>query len=174
MCPLRRNRGRLRRWSGLPAAKFAKVNKFAEKLPGGWNANIGENDCELSSGERQRISIARAFLKDAPIILLDETTASLDVENETAIQEALSRLIWNKTVLIIAHRMRTVSGADQIVVLKDGTVAEQDLPAELLQLGGIFARMVSSCPIVIFQCRDNRNDSDPSPFVCICLSHHNT
>ena len=143
MCPLRRNRGRLRRWSGLPAAaKFAKVNKFAEKLPGGWNANIGENDCELSSGERQRISIARAFLKDAPIILLDETTASLDVENETAIQEALSRLIWNKTVLIIAHRMRTVSGADQIVVLKDGTVAEQDLPAELLQLGGIFARMV--------------------------------
>ena len=142
MCPLRRNRGRLRRWSGLPAAKFAKVNKFAEKLPGGWNANIGENDCELSSGERQRISIARAFLKDAPIILLDEATASLDVENETAIQEALSRLIWNKTVLIIAHRMRTVSGADQIVVLKDGTVAEQDLPAELLQLGGIFARMV--------------------------------
>ena len=142
MCPLRRNRGRLRRWSGLPAAKFAKVNKFAEKLPGGWNANIGENDGELSSGERQRISIARAFLKDAPIILLDETTASLDVENETAIQEALSRLIWNKTVLIIAHRMRTVSGADQIVVLKDGTVAEQDLPAELLQLGGIFARMV--------------------------------
>ena len=143
MCPLRRNRGRSRRWSGLPAAaKPAKVNKFAEKLPGGWNANIGENDCELSSGERQRISIARAFLKDAPIILLDEATASLDVENETAIQKALSRLIWNKTVLIIVHRMRTVSGADQIVVLKDGTVAEQDLPAELLQLGGIFARMV--------------------------------
>ena len=142
MCPLRRNRGRLRRWSGLPAAKFAKVNKFAEKLPGGWNANIGENDCELSSGERQRISIARAFLKDAPIILLDETTASLDVENETAIQEALSRLIRNKTVLIIAHRMRTVSGADQIVVLKDGAVAEQGSPAELLQSGGIFARMV--------------------------------
>lgn len=143
MCPLRRNRGRSRRWSGLPAAaKLAKVNKFAEKLPGGWNANIGENDCELSSGERQRISIARAFLKDAPIILLDEATASLDVENETAIQKALSRLIWNKTVLIIVHRMRTVSGADQIVVLKDGTVAEQDLPAELLQLGGIFARMV--------------------------------
>ncbi len=141
------------------------MNKFAEKLPDGWNANIGENDCELSSGERQRISIARAFLKDAPIILLDEATASLDVENETAIQEALSRLIRNKTVLIIAHRMRTVSGADQIVVLKDGTVAEQDLPEELLQLGGIFARMVSSCPIVIFQCRDNRNDSDLSPFV---------
>ena len=133
------------------------MNKFAEKLPDGWNANIGENDCEISSGERQRISIARASLKDAPIILLDETTASLDVENETAIQEALSRLTRNKTVLIIAHRMRTVSGADQIVVLKDGTVAEQDLPAELLQSGGIFARMV--------QCRDNRNDSDLSPFV---------
>lgn len=95
-----------------------------------------------SGSERQRISIARAFLKDAPIILLDEATASLDVENETALQEALSRLIRNKTVLIIAHRMRTVSGADQIVVLKDGTVAEQDLPAELLQSGGIFARMV--------------------------------
>ena len=148
------------------------MNKFAEKLPDGWNANIGENDCELSSGERQRISIARAFLKDAPIILLDEATASLDVENETAIQEALSRLIWNKTVLIIAHRMRTVSGADQIVVLKDGTVAEQDSPVELLQLGGIFARMVSSCPIVIFQCRDNRNDSDLSPFVC--FAYHTT
>ena len=97
MCPLRRNRGRLRRWSALPAAaKLAKVNKFAEKLPGGWNANIGENDCELSSGERQRISIARAFLKDAPIILLDKTTASRDVENETAIQKALSRLIRTK------------------------------------------------------------------------------
>ena len=97
---------------------------------------------ELSGGERQRISIARAFLKDAPIILLDEATASLDVENETAIQEALSRLIKNKTVLIIAHRMRTVSGADRIVVLSDGAVAEQGSPAELLQAGGIFAHMV--------------------------------
>ena len=126
----------------IAAAKLANVDNFAEKLPGGWNANIGENGCELSGGERQRISIARAFLKDAPIILLDEATASLDVENETAIQEALSRLIRNKTVLIIAHRMRTVSGADQIVVLKDGAVAEQGSPAELLQSGGIFARMV--------------------------------
>ena len=125
----------------IAAAKLANVDKFAEKLPS-WNANIGENGCELSGGERQRISIARAFLKDAPIILLDEATASLDVENETAIQEALSRLIRNKTVLIIAHRMRTVSGADQIVVLKDATVAEQGSPAELLQSGGIFARMV--------------------------------
>ena len=93
---------------------------------------ICENGCALSGGERQRISIARAFLKDAPIILLDEATASLDVENETAIQEALSRLIKNKTVLIIAHRMRTVSSADKIVVLKDGVVAEQGSPAQLL------------------------------------------
>ena len=96
----------------------------------------------LSGGERQRISIARAFLKDAPIILLDEATASLDVENETAIQEALSRLIKDKTVLIIAHRMRTVSSADKIVVLKDGAVAEQGSPAQLLHEGGIFAHMV--------------------------------
>ena len=103
---------------------------------------IGENGCALSGGERQRISIARAFLKDAPIILLDEATASLDVENETAIQEALSRLIKDKTVLIIAHRMRTVSSADKIVVLKDGAVAEQGSPAQLLHEGGIFAHMV--------------------------------
>ena len=96
----------------------------------------------LSGGERQRISIARAFLKDAPVILLDEATASLDVENETAIQEALSRLIQNKTVLIIAHRMRTVSSADKIVVLKEGTVAEEGSPAELLHQGGLFAHMV--------------------------------
>ncbi len=126
----------------IAAAKLANVDKFAEKLPNSWNTNIGENGCELSGGERQRISVARAFLKDAPIILLDEATASLDVENETAIQEALSRLIKNKTVLIIAHRMRTVSGADKIVVLKDGTVVEQGSPAELLQSGGIFAHMV--------------------------------
>ena len=126
----------------IAAAKLANVDKFAEKLPDGWNTNIGENGCELSGGERQRISIARAFLKDAPIILLDEATASLDVENETAIQEALSRLIRNKTVLIIAHRMRTVAGADKIVVLKDGAVAEQGSPAQLLQEGSIFAHMV--------------------------------
>ena len=133
----------------IAAAKLANVDKFAEKLPDGWNTNIGENGCDLSEGgatlsggERQRISIARAFLKDAPIILLDEATASLDVENETAIQEALSRLIRNKTVLIIAHRMRTVAGADKIVVLKDGAVAEQGSPAQLLQEGGIFAHMV--------------------------------
>ena len=126
----------------LAAAKLANCEEFAEKLPDKWNTNIGENGCALSGGERQRISIARAFLKDAPIILLDEATASLDVENETAIQEALSRLIKDKTVLIIAHRMRTVSSADKIVVLKDGTVAEQGAPAQLLLEGGIFAHMV--------------------------------
>lgn len=108
----------------LAAAHLANCDEFAEKLPDKWNTDIGENGCELSGGERQRISIARAFLKDAPIILLDEATASLDVENETAIQTALSRLIRNKTVLVIAHRMRTVAGADKIVVLSDGVVAE--------------------------------------------------
>jgi len=126
----------------LAAAKLANCEEFAEKLLDKWNTNIGENGCALSGGERQRISIARAFLKNAPIILLDEATASLDVENETAIQEALSRLIKDKTVLIIAHRMRTVSSADKIVVLKDGAVAEQGAPAQLLHKGGIFAHMV--------------------------------
>jgi len=126
----------------IAAAKMANVADFVEKLPDKYQTNIGENGCELSGGERQRISIARAFLKDAPIILLDEATASLDVENETAIQTALSRLIKNKTVLIIAHRMRTVSGADKIVVLKDGSVAEQGSPEKLLAEGGIFAHMV--------------------------------
>lgn len=125
----------------LSAARLAKVDEFAEKLPDGWNTNIGENGCQLSGGERQRVSIARAFLKDAPIILLDEATASLDVENETAIQTSLSRLIQNKTVLMIAHRMRTVAGADKIVVLKDGAVAEEGSPAQLRQSGGIFAHM---------------------------------
>lgn len=125
----------------LAAAHLANCDEFAEKLPEKWNTNIGENGCELSGGERQRISIARAFLKDAPIILLDEATASLDVENETAIQTALSRLIRNKTVLVIAHRMRTVAGADKIVVLSDGVVAEQGAPNELLHKDGIFKRM---------------------------------
>ena len=126
----------------LAAAKLANCEEFAEKLPDKWNTNIGENGCALSGGERQRISIARAFLKDAPIILLDEATASLDVENETAIQEALSRLIKNKTVLIIAHRMRTVAGADKVVVLKDGIVAEQGSPAELYARKGLYTHMV--------------------------------
>lgn len=115
----------------MSAARLANVDEFAEKLPDKWNTNIGENGCELSGGERQRISIARAFLKDAPVILLDEATASLDVENETMIQSALSRLIKDKTVLVIAHRMRTVAGADKIVVLADGVVAEQGKPSEL-------------------------------------------
>lgn len=126
----------------LAAAKLANCDEFVEKLPDKWNTNIGENGCTLSGGERQRISIARAFLKDAPIILLDEATASLDVENETAIQEALSRLIKNKTVLIIAHRMRTVAGADKVVVLKDGIVAEQGRPDELYVRNGLYAHMV--------------------------------
>lgn len=126
----------------LAAARLANVDEFAEKLPDKWNTNIGENGCELSGGERQRISIARAFLKNAPIILLDEATASLDVENETLIQTALSRLIQEKTVLVIAHRMRTVAGADKIVVLDGGMVAEEGTPGELLQKDGIYAHMV--------------------------------
>ena len=126
----------------MSAARLANVDEFAEKFPDKWNTNIGENGCELSGGERQRISIARAFLKDAPIILLDEATASLDVENETMIQTALSRLIKDKTVLIIAHRMRTVAGADKIGVLADGVVAEQGTPDELYKKNGIYARMV--------------------------------
>ncbi len=126
----------------LEAARLANCEEFAEKLPDKWNSMIGENGCELSGGERQRISIARAFLKDAPIILLDEATASLDVENETMIQSALSRLIKDKTVLIIAHRMRTVAGADKIVVLSDGKVAEQGTPDSLTKNDGIYARMV--------------------------------
>lgn len=125
----------------LAAARLANVDEFAEKLPDKWNTNIGENGSDLSGGERQRISIARAFLKDAPIILLDEATASLDVENETLIQTALSRLIKNKTVLVIAHRMRTVAGADKIVVLKDGVVAEQGSPDELYRRVGIYRHM---------------------------------
>ena len=128
----------------LAAARLANVDEFAEKLPDKWNTNIGENGCELSGGERQRISIARAFLKNAPIILLDEATASLDVENETLIQTALSRLIKDKTVLVIAHRMRTVAGADKIVVLSDGMVAEEGDPDTLLQQDGIYCLLYTS------------------------------
>lgn len=125
----------------IAAAKLANCDEFAEKLPDKWNSMIGENGCELSGGERQRISIARAFLKDAPIILLDEATASLDVENETLIQSALSRLIQNKTVLVIAHRMRTIAGANQIVVLSGGVVAESGTPEALLEKKGIYFHM---------------------------------
>lgn len=125
------------------AAKLANCEEFINKLPEGYDTYIGENGSELSGGERQRISIARAFLKDAPIILLDEATASLDAENETVIQEALSRLIKDKTVLIIAHRMRTIANADHIVVLKDGIVAEQGTPEELSAYDSIYSRMTS-------------------------------
>ena len=126
----------------IAAARLANCEEFAVKLPDGYHSMIGENGCELSGGERQRISIARAFLKNSPIILLDEATASLDVENETLIQAALSRLIKDKTVLVIAHRMRTVSGADKVVVLSDGSVAEQGLPEELIKTGKIYPHMV--------------------------------
>lgn len=125
----------------MEAARLANCEEFVNLLPDKYDTNIGENGSELSGGERQRISIARAFLKDAPIILLDEATASLDAENETAIQEALSRLIKNKTVVIIAHRMRTIANADHIVVLKDGVVAEQGSPKELSEYDSIYSRM---------------------------------
>lgn len=128
----------------IAAAKLAHCDEFAEKLADGWDTMIGENGSELSGGERQRISIARAFLKDAPIILLDEATASLDVDNETMIQESLSRLIKDKTVMIIAHRMRTVADADKIVVLKDGRVAENGRPEALEKQGGIYANMLKT------------------------------
>lgn len=126
----------------LFAAKLANCDEFANKLPNGYDTEIGENGCNLSGGERQRISIARAFLKNAPIILLDEATASLDVENETIIQTALSRLIKNKTVLVIAHRMRTIENADKIIVLANGTVAESGTPNELMNKNGLFRHMV--------------------------------
>ena len=124
------------------AAEAANCGEFICRLPQGYNTPIGENGAKLSGGERQRISIARALLKNAPIVLLDEATASLDVENETKVQGALSRLLAGKTVLVIAHRMRTVAGADHIVVLENGRVAEQGTPAELMERGGLYRRMV--------------------------------
>ncbi len=124
-------------------AKLAQCDEFVSKLPNGYDTKIGENGHNLSGGERQRISIARALLKDAPVILLDEATASLDVENETKIQAGISELIKNKTVLIIAHRMRTVANAHKIVVLKNGRVAESGTPAELLEQGGEFTKMMN-------------------------------
>lgn len=126
----------------IAAAKAANCQEFVSKLPQGYQTPIGENGAKLSGGERQRISIARALLKDAPIVLLDEATASLDVENETKVQEALSRLLTGKTVLVIAHRMRTVAAADHIVVLKEGKVAQQGTPKELMAQGGLYRRMV--------------------------------
>lgn len=126
----------------INAAKEAQCDEFIRKLPQGYQMVIGENGCALSGGERQRISIARALLKDSPIILLDEATASLDADNETLIQQAISRLIKDKTVIIIAHRMRTVSGADKIVVLEDGIVKEQGRPEDLIKNNGTYAKMV--------------------------------
>ena len=126
----------------MAAAKAANCDEFVSKLPQGYRTPIGENGAKLSGGERQRISIARALLKNAPIVLPDEATASLDVENETKVQGALSRLLSGKTVLVIAHRMRTVEAADQIVVLADGKVAEVGSPTELLNnKDSIFSRM---------------------------------
>ena len=125
----------------LAAARAAQCEEFISRLPEGYQTRIGENGSTLSGGERQRLSIARALLKDAPIILMDEATASLDVENETLVQEAISNLVKDKTVLIIAHRMRTVAGADRIVVLKDGLVAEQGTPRELMDRNGVYRHM---------------------------------
>lgn len=124
------------------AAKAANCEEFIRRLPYGYDTPIGENGAKLSGGERQRISIARALLKDAPIVLLDEATASLDVENETKVQVALSRLLIGKTVLVIAHRMRTVEAVDKIIVLADGKVAEEGSPAQLMAKNGIYRRMV--------------------------------
>lgn len=127
----------------LQAAREARCDEFVAKLPQGYQTNIGENGSKLSGGERQRISIARALLKDAPVILLDEATASLDAENETEVQKAISRLVKNKTVIIIAHRMRTVREADKLVLLSGGKVAECGSPAELEKKGGAYARMLA-------------------------------
>lgn len=127
----------------LAAARAANCDEFVLRMPQGYDTPIGENGSRLSGGERQRISIARAILKDAPIVLLDEATASLDVENETQVQTALSRLLAGKTVLVIAHRMRTVANADKVVVLKEGRVAEEGSPDELMaREGGLYRRMV--------------------------------
>lgn len=127
----------------LAAARAANCDEFVRKLPNGYDTMIGENGNKLSGGERQRISVARALLKDAPIVLLDEATASLDVENESQVQEALSRLLAGKTVMVIAHRMRTVMNADKVVVLEDGHMVDQGTPVDLMAKDGLFSRMVS-------------------------------
>ena len=126
----------------MAAARAAQCDEFVQRLPEGYQTVVGENGSTLSGGERQRISIARALLKNAPIVLLDEATASLDVENETSLQTALSALLKDKTVLVIAHRMRTVMGADHVVVLADGHVAEEGTPEQLMERGGMFRHMV--------------------------------
>lgn len=126
----------------MRVACLARCDEFVSRMPQGYRTVIGENGDTLSGGERQRISIARALLKDAPVVLLDEATASLDVENETRIQAGISELVRGKTVLVIAHRMRTIAHADKVVVLEEGSVAEAGTPQELMQQGGLFARMV--------------------------------
>ena len=128
----------------MAAAKAARCEEFVSRLPDGYHSNIGENGCTLSGGERQRISIARAILKDAPVIVLDEATASMDAENETLVQQALSELLRGKTVLVIAHRMRTIANVDKIVVLDQGHVAEMGTPEELLEKNGLFSRLALS------------------------------
>ena len=127
----------------IEAARLARCEEFVSQLPEGYDTLIGENGQKLSGGERQRISIARALLKDAPVILLDEATASLDVENETLLQQGISELVRDKTVLIIAHRMRTIRRADQVIVLREGRITESGSPEELLAQGGDFAAMVA-------------------------------
>ena len=126
----------------MAAARAAQCEEFIQRLPQGYQTNIGENGSALSGGERQRISIARALLKNAPIVLLDEATASMDAESETLIQDALSVLLKDKTVMVIAHRMRTVANADKIVVLDDGKVSEMGTPAELMKKGGLYAHLI--------------------------------
>lgn len=125
------------------AARAAQCEDFIERLPQGYQTPIGENGSSLSGGERQRISIARALLKNAPVILLDEATASMDAESETLVQDALSVLLQNKTVMVIAHRMRTIANADKVVVLDSGQICEMGTPAELLQKGGLYAHLVA-------------------------------
>lgn len=127
----------------IAAAKAACCEEFINKLPEGYNTRIGENGSTLSGGERQRISIARALLKNAPIILLDEATASMDAESENLVQDALSVLLKNKTVIVIAHRMRTIANADQIIVLDDGKVVESGKPEQLITSGGLYSHMVA-------------------------------
>ena len=128
----------------MAAARAAQCEEFVSRLPSGYYSNIGENGCALSGGERQRISIARAILKDAPVVILDEATASMDAENENLVQQALSVLLQGKTVLVIAHRMRTIANVDKVVVLEQGRVAETGTPEELLNQKGLFYRLAEA------------------------------